>query len=267
MKRRQPEDEVEMVIEEQVLSSSRRKTKTTSKPLSVVEKIRSKIKIDPSRPTYDLLVFWKALDWNLEEIEKKETIKWQPDEKDAASWDSLELELVNADLRQEEGKRKVFCPKTPWKYANEFLDFFSISEDEFEIISRIEIVAAENVCTLVVADKDSYLNESRIQMRWIITDADNLLTEAGDPLSELDKKIDLRKTGLDDSSKTDPRLKKHLKYIKSRSFLMKNGVFSDEDVMSFATESLQRACQREFPLIESLELERISKKDDDSIPF
>lgn len=256
------EDEHELVIEEQAFHV-RSKGKTAFKPLSVAEKIRSKIKIDPNRPTYDLLIFWKAMNWKFEEIEKKEVVKWQPEKKFAEDWDNLELQLVNADIRQGESKSKVFCPKSPWGYSREFFDYYDITEEELDLISRIELVAVDGACSLVVADQDSYVG-SKIQVRWIRTDRiDNILTDDGKECQDdLERKVDLSKSGLASDSGIDERFKKNLEYIKSRTFLLKNNVFSNEDCTTFPTESLRKAYRQEFPLIEALEFERVSKQEE-----
>ena len=256
------EDEHELVIEEQAFHVKSKK-KTAFKPLSVAEKIRSKIKIDPNRPTYDLLIFWKAMNWKFEEIEKKEVVKWQPEKKFAEDWDNIELQLVNADIRQGESKSKVFCPKSPWSYSREFFDHYDITEEELDLISRIELVAVDGACSLIVADQDSYIG-SKIQVRWIRTGrTDNILTDDGKECQDdLERKVDLSKSGPASGSDIDERFKSNLKYIDSRTFLLKNSVFSDEDCTSFSTDGLRRAYDQEFPLIEILEFDRISKQEE-----
>ena len=215
---------------------------------TVVDKIKSKLTIDPKRPTYDLVVTYVGYDANFNRIDKQDVIKWQPPLEDFAAWDNLEINLVNADIGQATDEFHLVFPKDPYRWGDEFFRAFDIDSSISKMIFRVEIVVAKDLLSFIVIDNNSFKNQ--VQAVWSYMS--HMYRGNGTKELFLETKTDFQ--DLADKLKKNP-------YVCCRQRLLQH---CGERVLgsSFASPYLALAFDRESPIVEKLEIDKAKKQDE-----
>lgn len=164
------------------------KSVAESKKTPFLKRVKAKIgKIDASRAAFDLVFTWRTLNAKCEEVVNEAKVKWQPHEKEAALWDSLESQAIThtVSIGIESAKLHEYLklPPMPWRYSDDFYRALGINETEAKLISRVEIRALEDRVVLVIYDRAKY-----VQGRSMFWEVDGMCDEKESTL-----RIDLEK--------------------------------------------------------------------------
>ena len=215
---------------------------------SVVDKIKSKLTIDPKRPTYDLVVTYIGYDADFNRSDKQDVIKWQPPSEDFAAWDNLEINLVNADIGQATGEFHPMFPAAPYHWGDEFFRAFDIDNYTSKLISRVEIVVAKDLLSFIVVDNTSFKHQ--IQAVWSYMS--HIYSGNGSKELFYETKMDFQ--GLADKLKKNPYVCGRQKFLQHCGERALGG--------SFASPHLALAFDKELPIVEKLEIDEAKKKDE-----
>ena len=215
---------------------------------TVADKIKSKLTLDPKRPTYDLVVSYVGYDAAFKRIDKQDVIKWQPPSEDFAAWDNLEINLVNADIGQAAGKFHPVFPEAPYHWGDEFFRAFDIDDCTSKMILRVEIVVAKDLLSFIVIDNNSF--KCQVQAVWSYMSH----IYSGNGAKELFNETKMDFQDLADKLKKNP-------YVCGRQRLLQH---YGERVLggSFASPHLALAFDRELPIVEKLEIDKAKKQDE-----
>lgn len=226
-------------------SGSKRRKKV---PQSVADKIKKKLSVDPKRPSYDMVVTCVGYDADFNKVEKRDVIKWQPPSKDAEAWDKLEMNLVNADVKQSSDAFQPIFPPAPYSWAYDFFRHFDIDDYTSKLVSRVEIVVAKDLLSFVVVDNTNFKDWAQVFWHYM----SQMYSGDGTRVLLHETKIDFEE--LSAKLKKDPYICERQKFLQHAGERIIGG--------SFATPYLASAFDKELPIVEKLEIDEAEREDE-----